>query len=147
VTVSQGAILVTIESLLSRIFARDGMKGRGIRGLTLWTRTWDGTHWERNLQFKEPAMDTKGALPRIKLVMENYPQPGPVEQMGLKITRLGYSYGRQRSLFSEVRAKDHLMEDIRQLELRLGAPQVFKVKEVEPWSRIPERRYALKPLR
>jgi DNA polymerase-4/protein ImuB len=35
------------------------------------------------------------------------------------------------------------MEDIRQLELRLGNPQIYKVQEVEPWSRMPERRYVL----
>jgi DNA polymerase-4 len=66
--------------------------------------------------------------------------------VGLKITGLGYRSGRQRSLFAEIRARDHLMDDIKQLEMRLGSPQVFKIKEVEPWSRIPERRYALTPL-
>ena len=63
----------------------------------------------------------------------------------LKINRLGYPRGRQKSLFPDIRAKDHLMNDIKQLELRLGNPQVYTVKEVEPWSRIPERRYALTP--
>jgi DNA polymerase-4 len=90
-------------------------------------------------------MEMKSALARIKRVLEDYPQPGPVEQVGMKITRLGYPQGRQKSLFSKIRAQDHLMEDIRQLELRLGNPQVYQVKEVEPWSRIPERRYALTP--
>jgi DNA polymerase-4/protein ImuB len=32
------------------------------------------------------------------------------------------------------------------LEFRLGGPQLYRIKEVEPWSRIPERRYALIPL-
>jgi DNA polymerase-4 len=146
VTVSLGSILAAMESQLSHTFARDVLKGRGIRSLTLWTRGWSGEHWERSLQFKEPAMDTKSTISRVKLVLENYPQPGPVEQLGIRITGLGYSDGRQRSLFSAVRAKDHLMEDIRQLNLRLGNHQIFKVKEVEPWSRIPERRYALTPL-
>ena len=77
--------------------------------------------------------------------MECYPQPGPVEQLGIKIGRLGYGSGKQRSLFPDVRAQDYLGEDIKQLELRLGSPQVYKVKELEPWSRIPERRYALAP--
>ena len=145
VTVAMEALLLIVETLLGRVFARD-LNGRGIRSLTLWTRTWDGTQWERTLQFKEPAMDIKGAMARIKLVLEMYPQPGPVEQVGLRITRLGYGTGRQKSLFAGVRAQDNLMEDIKQLEFRLGTPQVFKVKEVEPWSRIPERRYALKRL-
>ena len=146
VTVSLENIQATVETLLSTIFSREILKGRGIRSLTLWTRGWNGEHWERSLQFKEPAMEAKSAISRVKLVLESYPQPGPVEQLGIRITRLGYGDGRQRSLFSEVRAKDHLMEDIKQLNLRLGNNQIFKVKEVEPWSRIPERRYALTPL-
>jgi DNA polymerase-4 len=145
VTVSLEAILVEIELLLVRVFANIGRNGMGIRSLTLWTRTWNAESWERTIQFKEPAMDMKTAVARIKRALEDYPQPGPVEQVGIRINRLGYPQGRQRNLFSELRAKDHLIEDIRQLELRLGNPQVYQVKEVEPWSRIPERRYALTP--
>ena len=90
-------------------------------------------------------MDIQAAVSRVRRVMENFPQPGPVEEMGIRITRLGYPRGRQKSLFREVRGRDNLLEDIHQLELRQGNPQVFMVKEVEPWSRIPERRYALTP--
>lgn len=145
VTVSLEAILLAVESLLSKVFTRSSLKGKGIRSLTLWTRTWNAESWERTIQFKEPSMDIRTTLSRIKRILEDYPQPGPVEQVGMRINRLGYPRGRQKSLLSEIRAKDHLMEDIKQLELRLGNPQIYKVKEVEPWSRIPERRYALTP--
>ncbi len=145
VTVSLQAVLVALESLLVGVFARLVRNGLGIRCLTVWTHTWNSEHWERTVQFKEPAMDTKAVITRLERVMEDYPQPGPVEQVGVNITRLGYPRGRQKSLFSEVRAQDGLSEDIRQLELRLGSPQVYKLQEVEPWSRIPERRYTLAP--
>ena len=145
VTVSLDAILVALESLLADIFAGHALKGRGIRSLTLWTRSWNAEHWERNINFKDPAMEVRSAVSRIKRVLEDYPQPGPVEQAGIKINGLGYPRGRQKSLFRDVRAQEHLAEDIKQLELRLGNPQVYSVKEVEPWSRIPERRYALTP--
>lgn len=146
VTISLDVMLISLEAMLSHAFTILGPKGMGIRRVTLWTRSWLAEHWECNIQFKEPVMTTKTALSRIKQVMENTPQPGPVEQLGMKITGLGRQHGRQRSLFSEVRAKDHLMDDIKQLEFRLGGPQLYKIMEVEPWSRIPERRYALKPL-
>lgn len=146
VAVSIETITVAVESLLSHVFGRSNLRGRGIRSLTLWTQTWRAEHWEHRINFKEPAMDVRSTMPRIKQFLENYPQPGPVEELGIKLTRLGHSSKRQRSLFSEVRAQDHLNEDIKQLELRLGNPQVFKVKEVEPWSRIPERRYVLAPI-
>ncbi len=144
-TVSVEALLFAVETLLARVFAGISFKGLGIHSLSLWTRSLGSEHWERNIKFKEPAMDTGTAALRVKRVLENFPQPGPVEQVGIRVTRLGYPRRRQNSLFSEVRGRDHLLEDIRQLELRQGNPQVFKVKEVEPWSRIPERRYALTP--
>ena len=143
VTVSLEAILVALESLFLRVFNRISRNGLGIRSLVVWTRTLNADHWERTVRFKEPAMDTRAVISRLKLVIEDYPQPGPVEQVGLNITRLGYPRGRQKSLFSEVRSRGRLMEDIRQLEFRQGNPQVFIIKEVEPWSRIPERRYTL----
>jgi DNA polymerase-4 len=145
VTVSLDVIIVAIESLLGRLFDSNIFKGKGIRSLTLWTRGWNAEHWEKTINFKEPTMDIRSAISRIKRTMEDYPQPGPVEQAGLHITGLGYPRGRQKSLFRDIRAKEHLAEDIKQLELKLGNPQVYTVKEVEPWSRIPERRYALIP--
>ncbi len=145
-TVSLDAIVVTAETLLTRVFNRVSPQGMGIRSLTLWTRSWSAGQWERSLRFKEPAMDIQGVIPRIRRLMEDYPQPGPVEQVGIMISGLGRQSRRQKSLFSEVRAQEHLMDDIRQMELRLGGNQIFKVKEVEPWSRIPERRYTLTPL-
>ena len=146
VTISLEALLVTWQSLLVRAFREFSHRGMGIRSLVLWTRTWNGLNWEQKVKFKEPAMNPESTLGRIKAVIENYPQPGPVEQIGLHITGLGHQCGRQKSLFDEVRAHEHLLDDIKQLEMRLGSPQVFKIKEVEPWSRIPERRYAMMPI-
>lgn len=145
VTVSLDAITFATESVLVPVFDNLERRGVGIRSLTLWTRTWNAEHWERTIRFKEPVMDVKTAVARLKRILEDYPQPGPVEQIGVRVNRLGFPRGRQTSLLSELRAKAHLLEDIKQLELRLGNPQVYKLKEVEPWSRIPERRYALAP--
>jgi len=146
VTTSLEVMLMAIEVLLTRAFTKFEAKGMGIRSIRLFTRSWRAEHWERHINFKEPAMNIKTALTRIKQIMENSPQPGPVEQLGMEITGLAGQRGKQKSLFTELRAQDHLREDIRQLELRLGGPQLYTVKEVEPWSRIPERRYALTPL-
>ena len=145
VTISLEAILAAADSMLGKVFEKTQPAGLGIQSLTVWTRTWNAEEWERTIQFKDPAMELKTAMGRVKRVLEDYPQPGPVEQVGIRINRLGYPSGRQRSLFPDLRARDHLMNDIRQLELRLGNPQVYSLKEVEPWSRIPERRYALTP--
>jgi DNA polymerase-4 len=145
-TVSLDLMLMTLESMLARAFTKLSQSNMGVQGITLWTRTWIGEHWEQAVRFKEPAMNTKDAVSRIRHVMENTPQPGPVEQLGMKVTGIGRFHGKQKSLISAVRDQEHLLDDIRQMEMRLGAPQLFQVKEVEPWSRIPERRYTLKPV-
>lgn len=146
VTVSLEAIIAALESLLARAFLRDALKGRGVRSLILWANIWGAGYWERSIKFKEPAMNIRKALSRIKSVLEASPPPGPVEELGLRLTSLGYYAGRQTNLFTEVRANDYLAENIKQLELRLGSPQIFRVKEIEPWSRIPERRQVLAPI-
>lgn len=145
VTVSLETILVALKRLLGRVFSRISEAGLGISSLAVWTCTWNADQWERAIKFKEPAMDIRKAIARIRRVVEDHPQPGPVEQVGIRVNRLGYPRGQQKSLFPEIRSKDHLRDDIKQLELRLGNPQVYRVKEVEPWSRIPERRYTLTP--
>jgi DNA polymerase-4/protein ImuB len=137
---------MALEPLLAR--TSDKLKGRGIgiRRVIIWTCTWLSEYWEQCVNFKEPVIDTKSILSRLKQVMESFPQPGPVEQIGLKITGVGSYIARQGSILADVRSKDHLLGSVRQLEFRLGGPQLFKIKEVEPWSRIPERRYSLRPL-
>ncbi len=143
VTTSLEVILAELESLLAKVFINISRLGLGIYRVDIWTRSWSAAHWERTIRFKEPVIDIKSVTKRIKRLLEDYPQQGPVEHVGFRITRLGYPRGRQGNLLPKVRAQDQLMEDIRQLELRLGNPQVYKAQEMEPWSRIPERRYIL----
>lgn len=140
---SLDAIMMAVESLLSRVFAKEALRGKGISTLAIWGRMWCSGYWERVCCFKNPACNTASALFRIRHVLEVSPLPGPVEELGLRVTELCRDRGHQRNLFSEVRSREQLQEDIRQMELRLGGPQVFRVREVEPWSRIPERRQAL----
>jgi DNA polymerase-4 len=144
--VSLEAILAAVDSLLARALLHESIRGRGIRSLTLWAQVQGLGYWERSVSFKDPATGSSQAISRIKHILQNSPIPGPVEDIGLKITGFCQERGRQSSLFSEVRAKEQLHEDIKQIELRLGkGPQVFQVRGVEPWSRIPERRQALTP--
>jgi DNA polymerase-4/protein ImuB len=139
-------MLTGFECLLFKVFAALGPKNMGINRLDIWTHTLSGECLEKSIFFKTPAMQLKTALDRIGQVFETWPQPAPVCEIGIKVTGLGRPAGRQKSLIGEVRSTDNLLGDIHQLELKLGGPQLFKFKEAEPWSRIPERRHVLTPL-
>jgi len=123
---------MAVEDLLSRSYIKLGKRGLGISRITLWTRSWVSEHWDQEIRFKEPAMNAHAAISRIRQIVETVPQPGPVEQLGMKITATGRPQGKQKSLISAVRAQERLLDEIKQMELRLGAPQLFQVREVEP---------------
>jgi DNA polymerase-4/protein ImuB len=66
--------------------------------------------------------------------------------MALEFIGLTGETGKQRSLLfaEQARRRAQLFAALRQLKQRFGGEsQVNRVVEVEPWSRIPERRYAL----
>ncbi|MDP2727010.1 MAG: hypothetical protein Q8P59_05665, partial [Dehalococcoidia bacterium] len=127
VVVSLEAILAAVDSLLAIALLREGVRGRGIRSLTLWAQVQGLGYWERSVFFKDPVTGARQALSRIKHLLESSPVPGPVEEIGLKLTGFSTERGRQSSLFSESRAHEQLQEDIKQMEIRLGqGPQVFR---------------------
>jgi len=70
--------------------------------------------------------------------------PGPLEDIHLTLSGITGEAGRQESMWKEVKRDENLQETISQLRARLKmAPPIYQVRELEPWSRIPERRYAL----
>ena len=84
------------------------------------------------------------ALFSLKSRLDNLELPGPLEDIKLTLGGITGESGIQSSLFSDVRKREQLREMMRQLEVLLGCkPPIYQMKEVEPWSRIPERRQAL----
>ena len=146
VTISLDILLLCLEGMLNRALATLLPRGMGIICADIWTRTTNGQHCRKSIHFKQAATGTRAALARIKSVLEACPQPGPVEELGMMATASSCLSGRQKSLLPEIRSKDNFLSEMRQLEFKLGSPKVFKFKEVEPWSRIPERRHVLSPL-
>ena len=62
----------------------------------------------------------------------------------MKISDIAGEFGMQTSLLAGVRKRQCLQEAIQQLETRLQVkPLIYKVVDMEPCSRIPERRQAL----
>lgn len=143
---SMEALVVTIDILLDKVFRHKEMWGRYARvcclqGSMLWAPT-----WEKRMIFREPIKDRKQALSLIKYTLEGHPPPGPLEDLQLTLTGLTGEIGKQTSLFRGVRQKENLREMLEQLETRLGQKSViYSIREVEPWSKLPERRRALVP--
>jgi DNA polymerase-4/protein ImuB len=143
-TVSTGALLTAGRQLLSRLFRRPALRGRAVRQMRLRAALSDGRSWERTVTFREATADRDQMLYVLRCTLEAALPSRPVEEVELTLSGLTGETGKQEGLFAEKgRRLAQLEEALRQLKARFGQSPVYHIVEVEPWSRIPERRLAL----
>jgi DNA polymerase-4/protein ImuB len=143
-TVSTGALLTAGRQLLSRLFRRPALRGRAVRQMRLRAALSDGRSWERTVTFREATADRDQMLYVLRCTLEAALPSRPVEEVEITLSGLTGETGKQEGLFAEKgRRLAQLEEALRQLKARFGQSPVYHVVEVEPWSRIPERRLAL----
>jgi protein ImuB len=140
------AVIAAIDQLLAHTFSQPALLGRAVRQVRLRALLSDGTSWERLYTFKE-ALSTRDAARRAlksKLDLPNGLPPAPIDELALELLGLGGEAARQPGLFiARARQLAEIAEAARQLRARYGRLPLYHAIEVEPWSRIPERRWAL----
>ena len=140
------AVMAAIAQLLEHTFAEPALVGRSVRQVRLRALLSDGASWERLYTFKE-ALSTREAARRAlksKLDLPNGLPPAPIEELALELLGLSGEAARQPGLFvARARQLAEIAEAARQLRARYGRVPLYHAVEVEPWSRIPERRWAL----
>jgi nucleotidyltransferase/DNA polymerase involved in DNA repair len=140
--VSVEALVVACRRMLVRLHWQ--LRGRAARRLRLRAAFWGGRSWEKTLIFHEAVTDWERMLFIARSVLSNAALPAPVEELTIELSGITEERGRQSTLFAEKAGlKRQLGESVRQLRARWGRPLVSQVVEVEPWSRLPERRHAL----
>jgi len=142
--ISRESIVLGAQQLLRRALRHPRAAGRFARRLRLWAVGEDGQRWERVQPLREPTGDRERLWLVVRTQLEYGALPGPVAELGLELDGLTAETGRQPSLFREsTRRREQLDEMVRHLTVRFGHSPVAQIVEVEPWSRLPERRYAL----
>ena len=138
------AVLLALETLLGRAFAHPGLKGRYVRSASIEARILNRSPWTKSFAFKEAVGNKDRAFIAMRGALERATLPGALEDMRLTLYGSAGESGIQGSLLSDVRKRAQLGEAMRQLEARLRArPPIYRVMDLEPWSRLPERRQAL----
>jgi nucleotidyltransferase/DNA polymerase involved in DNA repair len=138
------ALLAAARHLLARLFRRPECAGRSVRGLTFDAGLSNRHRWRRLVSFRQPVADRERMLRTLGDRLEDATLPAPVESVAVKLHDLCAEAGVQGNLFSaHARRLRGLDEAVAHLHARFGRPLVMKIVGVEPWSRIPERQYAL----
>jgi DNA polymerase-4/protein ImuB len=143
-------VMLAIEQLLIRAYADPVLRGGSARQLRLRALLAGGSSWERSFTFKEALAGVDAARRALwgKLKAANMLPAAPVEELSLELLGLGPEVGRQLPLFgNRWKQEEHIEEAARQLAARYGQAPLYRAVEVEPWSRIPERRWALTRIR
>ena len=145
-TVSMDALLMGVETLLRRAFSQGRRSTVYARGVSLQAHIYHRRPWVKRISFNEPIADQKRILTIVRDTIVRLFLPGPVEEMTLTLWGLTGEAGTQSSFFTDVRKQQNLRNSLLQLRAQMGGIlPVYQYKEMEPWSRIPERQWALVP--
>jgi protein ImuB len=132
--------------LIDRLLARRERRGRTLRSVVLSAVLVEhGGTWREQVVFREaladPARMRLALAPRLAMI------PAPAEILRLAVERFGPPSSEQRSLIEDPAAARaaRLREAIRQARAAAGPDAAMRVLEVDPGSRIPERRAVLAP--
>jgi len=137
-------LVLGTEILLQRALQRQEINNRALRQASWVAELENEERLPQRFVFHEPTSDKAHMLFVIRNAIERLVLPAPATGMELVLSGICSEYARQEQLWqSGPRGQAILGEAIQQLRARTGDPQVYRVVEVEPWSRIPERQRAL----
>ncbi len=140
------AILAGLERLTHAAYGDESRQGRWVRKAMARAALDGGGAWELPVTFREALADPKAAWFVIKTAVTRRPPERPVEELEIELVGLSGESGKQAALFE---SKGKLRRQVEEAARHLGAngkPAIGRIVEVEPWSRIPERRAALEDL-
>jgi DNA polymerase-4/protein ImuB len=140
--VSLETILVAVERLVYAAYGGPDRRGRWVRKAVVRAALDSGT-WQLAVPFREALADPRDAWFAVKSAIARRPPERPVEELEVELVGLSGEYGKQASML-EGKGKLwwQVEEAARQLRAQQGRAPIGRVVEVEPWSRIPERRAA-----
>jgi nucleotidyltransferase/DNA polymerase involved in DNA repair len=143
-TTSRDMLLIGLRQMVGRAFSKPQLCHRQVRQVTIQAiLEGDRRSWERTLTLKEPTGHDR-IVRALQLRLQDLELDGPVESLTLIFSGLSHAIARQASLSQMgTRATVPLIAAVHQLKHRYGESPLYHVVEVEPWSRIPERRHAL----
>lgn len=131
--------------LIDRLLARQERRGLTIRAVVIAARLVEGGTWRERVVFRESLSDGKRirlALgPRLALL------PAPAEALRISVAQMGAPLGGTEALFDDgaQRRRERLRDAVQQARVAAGPEAAMRVLEIDPDSRVPERRALLTP--
>ncbi len=146
-----------LDRLIERALSRPARRGRSVTSMRLGAQLEGGGSWFVETVLREPTSQRERIASALRMKMAISPPPKAVDILIVELTQFG-APSAQTSLFdrknengraaagrelAQGEVPPSLRDAVKELKLRLGHSPLYRVVEVDPWSRIPERRHAL----
>jgi nucleotidyltransferase/DNA polymerase involved in DNA repair len=108
-----------------------------------------GASWMSGATLKDPSAHRDHIAAPLKVRLEQAPPSGAVEHLAVEFTAFARGtdelqlFARDASAAARAGRRRALHAAAYEIQTRLRRPMLAHIIEVQPWSRIPERRYAL----
>ena len=139
----------SLGQLLARALAHPRRAGWRVRLVRVRAELERGSSWMTEVLLKEPSADREEITAPLHTRLEQSPPPKPVERLTLELasfvpgTTELQLFARNADAAARADQRRALRRAAREIALRLRRPMLHHVVAVQPWSRLPERRYAL----
>lgn len=142
-------IVHALDQLIARALKHPRRIGWRVHALRVRAELESGGSWLTAHLLKEPTADAGRIIAPLKMRLEQSPPTGAVERLVLEFT--GFAPGttelqlfaRDAQAAARAGQQRALRSAAREIRLRVKRAVLYHIIEVQPWSRLPERRYAL----
>jgi DNA polymerase-4/protein ImuB len=140
---NHNVLMFALKQLTHRAFRSPDLRYRHAREIIIRAGLEHDRSWQQSLVFKD-AYGPDRLVQAIALRLQHIELPGPVETLTIDIHGIVQTTAHQ-SMLPALRPRHltPLSHAVSMLKQRYGRSPLFRIVEVEPWSRIPERRHAL----
>jgi protein ImuB len=134
-----------LEIVIARVLARRERRGRTLRSLALSARFVEGGTWRVSVPLRRPSVDP--ARLRLVLAPRLADLPAPAESLAVEVEAFGPPAHDQSVLVEDPGdlRRARLGEAVRHVRQATGEESLMRVLEIDPDSRLPERRTVLAP--
>ena len=138
-----------LDKLVDRALGDPRRRGWRVQVVRLHAELEHGASWLVEATLKDPSATRGRIAAPLKTQLERSPPAGAVERLVVEFTAFAPGtaelqlFARDASAAARAGRRRALQSAAREIALRMNRPMLYHVIDVQPWSRLPERRYAL----
>ncbi len=138
-----------LDRLLERALKHPRRSGWRVHVMRVRAELEHGASWMAEVTLKDPSADRARLAAPLRTRLEQAPPAGAVERLAVEFVAFAPGtaelqlFARDAGAAARAGRRRALRVAAQEIKLRLKRSMLYHVIEVQPWSRLPERRYAL----